>query len=715
MASEEVEGTANEFSGTADAVVQAGTVHGDIHFHKAEGTPLPKPSQLPFDIAGFVDREPSLAQLNYLLEANLGEGDTRQQSSAMVAAITGAPGVGKTALAVHWAHQIRDRFPDGNLYLDMRSYGSATSLSTEQALEIFLRSFNVEPDSIPIDLDERAAMYRSIIGNRRILIVLDNVASVKQIRHLLPGSNRCLLIVTSRGMLSSLVAREGVTRVTLDVLPPADAIRLLAEIVGEERIEADYEAAGRVAEMCSYLPLALRVVAERAAGRPHLSLRELAGELTDEQQRLDALASDEDDLINVRAVFSWSYRALTSGQQKAFRLLGLHPGDELSSAAAAALVGITTSTATRQLRELADVHLLQEIAPNRFRLHALLRTYSVERCQREVAQRDRTHAIRRMQSWYLHAADEARRVILPYSHAIPLVAVDGIHLPSLTSVADAMSWYERERLNILGVLQQAMDLGQYDLAWKLPVVADGFFELRSYWADWKQVHEEGLAAARIVGDRLGEASNLLCLGDAHWRIGDRADALACYEQTGRIAHDIGDQWLEGFSLRGAGLIHDEQGDSRQAVAYFERALTIFRAAGLRRGEGMSLLSIGKVRHSLGELESAAEHCQRAVDIFREINDRWSEGWGLMPLGQTCDDMGVSEAAENHLQAAIAIFQEFSDRRSEARSHDYLGSVYKKRGDIEQARREWVAALDLLDTVDDAGAESIRQKILELDS
>jgi hypothetical protein len=348
--------------------------------------------------------------------------------------------------------------------------------------------------------------------------------------------------------------------VTLDVLSPEDAIELLAEIIGDERVAADNEAAQRISALCSYLPLALRVVAERAASRPHLALRDLVGELISERNRLDALASDEDELTDVRAVFSWSYRALPPEQQRVFRLLGLHAGTEIDVAAAAALVDAPVSAIRQPMRELASVHLLQEIAADRYRLHDLLRAYSVERCQREEAQRERTLATRRMLTWYLLTADTARKAILPYSHAIPLVPAMGLAVPDFDDVRRAFDWYETERLNLLGAARQAMDLGQYDIAWKLPVVADGFFELRSYWAEWKQIHEEGLAAARLIGDQLGEASNVFCLGDANWRMGSYEEAL---DLSGRRP-----------PLPAPSATHGSRGSASEAPAWFMRICSI---------------------------------------------------------------------------------------------------------------------------------------------
>jgi tetratricopeptide (TPR) repeat protein len=683
-------------------VVQAAAIHGGVHYHPTKNPNFPPPRQLPAGVARFVNREPSLALLNGLLASV-----TERNSDPVVLAITGPPGVGKTALALHWAHQVRSHFPDGDLYVDMGGYGSRSPLSLEQAIDAFLRSLNVDPERIPVVIDERVALYRSILGDKKVLVVIDNVSSVRQVRNLLPGSHRCFAIVTSRSSLAGLVAREGATRVTLDVLTPEDAIRLLAEIIGDERIDADPESAARVAALCSYLPLALRVVAERVAGRPYLPLREVVRELLDEETRLDMLASREDELTDVRTAFSWSYRALAAESQRVFRLIGLHPGAEFSSTVAATLVNVPTATVRQQLQQLADAHLVQEIPGDRYRLHDLLRAYSIECGQREESQRERTHAIRRMMAWYLLSADAARRIILPHSHSIALMPPDGTPIPDLPDVTAAMDWYEQERLNLLSILRQAMDLGQYDIAWKLPVVADGFFELRSYWLEWVEIHEEGLRAARAVGDTAGVASNLFCLGDAHWRLGHHEQSIRYYESSVSMAADIEDRWLEGFSLRGLGLIFQEREQFEGSVPYFERALEVFRSSGVRRGEGMALLSLGISYRGLGRLEEAVRFGSEAVEIFRSIDDEWSTAWGLAPLADAHIEHGLFVTAQAQLTEALAIFQRFADLRSEAYVQYSLGRAFHGQGDAERALTHWSKALDMFERLDDSRAEEVR--------
>lgn len=702
----------NEFSGEAESVIQAGTVYGGVHLYASKSPKFPPPRQLPGGAAKFVNRADSLGQLNALLASLSDDVSGLDSPAVVIPLIAGAPGVGKTTLALHWAHQARHRFPDGDLYIDMHGYGPEPSLTAGQALDSFLRSLNVIPELIPVNIDERAALYRSLIGDKKMLIVIDNAASAGQIRSLLPGSRRCVAVVTTRGSLASLVAREGATRVTLDVLSPDDAVRLFADVVGEERVENENAAALRIAELCSYLPLALRVVAERATGRPHTSLMELVGELVSEQNRLDALASEEDQLIDVRAVFSWSYRALPPEQQKLFRSIGLHPGSEFSSAAAAALVDQPASVVNYQLQQLAKVHLVQEVSTQRYSSHDLLRAYSAERCQHEERPRERTHAVRRMLNWYLLTADGARRVILPYSQALKFVLPENVSIPSLDNIESAMSWYEQERLNILAALQQAMDLGQYDLAWKLSAVSDGFFELRSYWQEWRDIHTEALAAAQIIGDDLGEASARRCLGDVCWRTGEYDAALAHYELGATIGHKIGDSWIEGFSIRGAGLIYQERQQISEAGRLFEQARSVFEEAGLTRGVGMSLLSLGKCYRSEGDLQSSVEFGERAISVFREISDRWSLAWGLIPLGEAYGEMRSFGRAIACLNEAAGIFATFADRRSEALTLRQLGTVCLHSGDAGRASECWTRAFNIFEELGDPNAADVR---LQLDA
>ncbi|MGW4145046.1 ATP-binding protein [Streptomyces albogriseolus] len=699
----------NEFSGgDSDVVVQAGTVHGGIHVH-GPGRPFPPPRQLPYGVPGFVNRVNELTGLDDLHPR---ADDERGDGPAVVAAITGGPGVGKTALALHWAHRVRRHFVDGDLYIDMRGYNSGNALGPEQALTSFLRGLGVEADRIPIDEQECAALFRSMVYGKKILIFIDNVSSVKQIRQVIPASRSSLVLITSRNRLSGLVAREGAARVTLDVLSPQESVRLLREVIGPSRVDAEPDAARRVAELCGCLPLALRVVGERAAGRSLLSLGELVDELVQEQDFLDALADQEDELSDVRAVFSWSYRALPEDSRRAFRLLGLHEGKVLCVDSAAALLAVTPAVARRRLVELANVHLLQETARDRYRMHDLLRSYAVELLSAEEPREERTRAVRRGLTWYLLSADAGRRAILPRSRSLHLVpAGDGVRpVERFDEAADAVRWFDTERENLLAALGQAVAWGQYDIAWMLPAVASGFFELSAHWSDWKHVHELGLDAARLVGNQLGEAFHLMCLGDVHWRSGAYEVAVENYRAAVELSRGIDDLWTLGFSLRGLGLVALEQGDpDAEAQTHFEAALSVFREHGDRRGEGMSLLSLAECARGREEHAEAAVFCRRALGIFREIGDRWSEAWGALPLADSLSELGELPDAEDHLARALAVFREFTDRRSEASVLRRLGDVSSARGEPHAARRFWTQAAVLYEELGDESADVLRRR------
>jgi tetratricopeptide (TPR) repeat protein len=595
----------------------------------------------------------------------------------------------------------------------MQGYGPGAPRSEGHALSAFLRALNIPPDLIPVDADERTALYRSVTSQRRLMIVLDNVASARQVRRLLPGSGGCLVVVTSRTSLSDMVAREGATRVTLDVLPLDAAVQLLAEVIGDDRVEAEDAAARQIAEHCGCLPLALRVVAERAARRPHLSLAELAGELGREQDRLQALAAHEDESGNIRAVFSWSYRALPAERQRVFRAIGLHAGPEFSSAVIGALAGLASAQADDHLQELARVHLVEEISIRRYRTHDLLREYALERGLHEDRQRARTHAVRRGLQWYLLASDDARQAILPYSQALPLVRGDDHEVFSFSDAQSAMDWYELERANILAALRQAMDFGQFDIAWRLPVVCDGFFELHSYWDDWRSSHETALSAALTISDSLGEASARRCLGDSSWEFDEFASALSHYERAAEIAEDIRDPWIEGFAVRGMGLVKMDTGQPQQAMSYFERARQVFESAGNSRGTGMALLSLGGSRKALGDLAGAVRDCESALLVFREIGDRWSLAWGLLSLSDVHVEAADLESAIFRLDEAVAIFRDFGDRQSEATCLANEARVLRLNSDMPAARDRLSAALDIYEALGDPRAVDVRAQLSEL--
>ncbi|MFI7517851.1 ATP-binding protein [Micromonospora echinofusca] len=704
----------NESSGDAEAVVQAGTVHGGIHlFGHTKPPPFPPPRQLPLDATRFVNREQTLNRLDAALPA---DGMAAGAPSMSLAAIAGAPGVGKTALAVHWAHRVRRWFTDGDLYVDMRGYGPGPALDVGQALDTFLRALHVPAEQIPTDTEGRAALYRSVLTGKRVLVVVDNVSTVSQVRPLLPATPTCMAIITSRSRLSGLVAREGASRMTLDVLSPDEAIALLRDSIGGDRVSAEPQAAAELAHRCAYLPLALRIIGERIANAPYATLAEFVADLALVDHQLDALTVDDDELSDVRAVFSWSYQALPGDTARFFRLLGLHAGSDISVAAAAAIAGVSLPRARNLLDQLTAAHLVQNTARDRYLFHDLLRAYALERAQAEETPEQQRCARRRVYTWYLWMAEEGRKVILPYSHAIALSPADtDVPLTPLRTVAEAMAWFEQERLNLLDTIRQADELGDHDIAWQLPVVSDGFFELKSYWADWRDIHLTGLRAARSAGSRLGEAANLRCLGDAYWRMEKRELALDCYRQGVNASRDVNDHWVEGFSLRGQGLIHEELGQIEEALNLYGQAREVFRHYGITRGEGMSLLSLGNCHRARGQLDTAIAHYQEAVAILDGINDQWSVAWASYPLGLAYQQNGQHDEALKQHQLALKLFRRFDDRRCEGLTLAALGDTFDATGQHDDARRCWQQALQILDPLGDPHAGAVRRLITQSDN
>src|SRR5579872_6671202 len=393
-------GARSELSGSARDVIQARDVSGGVHFHRADPEPVPVPRQLPGNARGFVNRVAEIQQLDEAL-AHLKD----DPNALALLVITGTAGVGKTSLAVHWAHRIRQDFPDGQLYINLRGYDPGEPVVPDEALDRFLRALGMPAEAIPADSQAKESAYRSMVADRQVLIVLDNASSARQVRPLLPGTPSCVVVVTSRSRLSGLVARDGARRVLVDVLAPTDAVELLRRVTAEYRHDDEARELSELARLCVGLPLALRIAGERAASRPRTLLRDLIASLRNETELWDVLsAGDDEDADAVRTVFAWSYRALPPDAAHLFCLLGLHPGPHLGLPAIAALAGESISRTRQQLDVLVGTHLIEQPAPDRYQFHDLLRAYAV----------DKTHdlddpvaiaaARARLFGWYLHSA-----------------------------------------------------------------------------------------------------------------------------------------------------------------------------------------------------------------------------------------------------------------------------------------------------------------------
>jgi tetratricopeptide (TPR) repeat protein len=663
----------------------------------------PVPAQLPHDVLGFTGREPELA--------GLASAVAQAGAAVVITAIDGVGGIGKTALAVHFAHRAAAAFPDGQLFVNLRGFDPEhLPLDPAEVLARFARALGADPSQLPPDPDELAGMYRSLLSGRRVLIVLDNAVSAGQVRPLLPGSPGCLAIVTSRNRLSGLVAVDGAQRLTLDKLPPVQAAALIGRAVGKERAATDTAATHRLAELCGRLPLALRITADRAAGHPHLSMTDLADELTAERDRLDALATDE-QASQVRAVFSWSYRALAPNPARAFRLLGLHPGQYISTAAAAALLDVAVPRARQLLGTLTSGHLLEETGRDRYQFHDLVRLYAAECAQAAEPESDRAAAIGRLLIWYLHAGDAFRRLLTPDSPHVPLdPPPSSCRPPAFATPREAWQWAESELVNFVPVLALAPTAGDNDLAWKLPVTFMTIFGLPGHMADVIPALRSALAISQELGDRNVEAWVLVTLAEAYAGAGQPADSVSCCQRALAISAGTGGmniQWVARH-LEGTGCL--DLGRFSEAIDHLQKALATALEASDSRAEGMSLTWLGEVHERLGSFEVAIRLRQQAAAALRQGRNRWQHAYALQKLAEACHHQGRTSDAIHHYQQAQAIFHQIGDHRTEAEILLQLGHAHEITGQADAAQQCWQQALDMLEELHDPRTGQIRTQL-----
>ncbi|HKE97697.1 MAG TPA: serine/threonine-protein kinase [Actinomycetes bacterium] len=669
------------------------------------------PRQLPAATDGLVARKRELHALMRLLDEPAGD-------RAVVATIVGTAGVGKTALAMHWANQVRDRFPDGHLQVDLRGYDVGPPLTAEQALDGFLRALGVAGTGIPVGLDARAALYRSLLEGRRVLVVLDNASSSDQVRPLLPGSPGSVTVVTSRDRLSGLLTRDSAQPLPLELLPPQEANALLGQIVGAARVEAEPAAAAALARLCGRLPLALRIAAERAAASTSsTSLASLVAELSDERARLDLLAAERSERAAVRAVFSWSYQALPPEAARMFRLLGLHPGGDFGTGAVAALTGADPTRARRLLAVLTGAHLLEETEWDRYRFHDLLRLYAAERAA-EVPEAERAAALRQVLSWYLHTADAAAGVFSPMRLPVQLdPPVEGVAsaLAPFTERARALEWCRIERANLVAATRHAARCGEDVVAWKLPALLWDFFSLHGYWADWIATHDVGLEAARRLGDRYGEAWLENNLGNASRGLGRLDEALVHYHQALTLRRQIGHRPGEGWTRYNLGDTYRELGRFDEAVLHLDQALAISRELGQRWTEGYTLNMLGDTYRARGDLQAALDRYRQALRINQEIGHRRGEAPTLHGLADTYRQLDRPEEALGPYQQALTIRREIGDRRGEAHTLHSLADTYRQLDRPELALDPYREALAAFDDLGDPRAAQVRASLESLET
>ena len=670
----------------------------------ADSPATPVPAQLPPPVAAFAGRDAEVARLDDILPG------PDSEPAVTVSVITGTAGVGKTALAVHWAHRIAARFPDGQLYVNLRGFDPAgRALDPGQALRGFCEAFGVPPERIPASLDDQVALYRSLLAGRRVLVVLDNARDAVQVRPLLPGSPGCLAVVTSRDHLIGLVAGQGAHPLGLDLLTPQGARELMARRLGAGRASREPEAVDEIITGCARLPLALTVAAARAAASPRFPLAVFAADLREASRVLDPFAG-HDEATDVRAVLSWSYRALSPAAARLFRLLGLHPGPDITVGAAASLAGTGPDRARPELAELTRGHLLGEHRPGRYALHDLLRAYAAEQARVSDDHRARAAAVGRLLDYCLHTACAAARLIDPFFAPIaPGPPPEGIP-GGLTTAEEALAWFTAEHATLLAAVPLAAQAGLAGHAWRLAWALSTYLLRRGCWDDQARVSQAGLDAARRAGDQAGEAharlmlalgyarsgrrdaapdlraalelletaggyhssqviahSTLIWLAEQQERYADMLDHATCALELSRTA---GDRTLEIMSLNDVGYSHARLGNYRQATIFCGQALAGSRDAGQLNWESAAWDSLGYIHHQLGDYQRAVTCYERSLDLCREMADRFNEAGTL----------------------------------------DRLGDVHHSAGDASAARWAWTQALRTLDELGHPDSERVRAKL-----
>ncbi|HEU5269398.1 MAG TPA: BTAD domain-containing putative transcriptional regulator [Jatrophihabitans sp.] len=670
--------------------------------------PARVPAQLPHGLAGFVGRDAEIEQLNALLPNR----DSQPATTVVITAIAGMAGVGKTALAVHWGHQCREHFPDGQLYINLRGFDpGGAPMQPDEAITHLLAALGVSPEELPDSLEDQAALYRSRTANRRVLIVLDNARDAEQVRPLLPGTAGSMVVVTSRNDLTSLAAVDGAFTLTVDLLSPAEARGLLSRRLGERRVEQEPEAIDQIIALCDRLPLALSIVAARAMRMPRYPLAALAAQLRQAPGALNALDGG-DHAANVRAVFSWSYEQLSPPAAQLFRVLGLHAGPDISIATMASMAGMESGEREDALRELLRASLVSEPVPGRFAMHDLLRAFAGELAGRLDSPDRRIAAIRRMLDYYLQTALLADQLLETNRADAPRMLTFAVQpdCEPLADLSEALAWFSAEWQPLSAALRLAARLGFDDHAWRLARSLASFLDRRGHWRESAELQRIALAAAVRIGDSGAQAVSHSSLADVCIRLGEYSDAQHHLLRCLQLYRLVGDRAGQAEVERSVTRLLGRQGKYGEALPHARQATDLFSELGQRAGEARAINAMGWFNIRLGRLTEGLRLCEQALNLQRLINDRFAQADTLDSLGHAHYLLGEhAEAAECFGQAA-ELYQEFGDRYHEAGARASLGDSYQADGELELARECWLAALHTLDDLGHASAELVRAKL-----
>ena len=660
------------------------------------------PRQLPAAPRWFTGRADELRRLDEVAD---------NASTVVISAVGGLGGIGKTSLVLHWAHHNAQRFADGQLYANLRGFdGSGEPTTAIAALRGFLDALGVDADTMPVDLDSMVGLYRSRLADRRMLIVLDDAVDTAQIAALLPGSASCVVLVTSRHRLGGLVTTHGAQPLTLDVLDDRCARELLTSRIGCHKVDDEPAAVDDLIAQCAGLPLALSIVAARAATNPDFRLATLATELA--QARLDALNAGE-LTANLRAAFQASYAALDNATSRAFCLLGSMPGPDISLAATASLTASTAAGAAVLLRQLEAAHLVQQNAPRRYRMHDLVRLYANEQAVQWLSAQDRADAADRLADFYIHTAHAGERLLDPWRPAIALTApVAGCVPDTPRDVTAALTWFTAEHACLLATMNglSADHLRTWQLAWSL-----GTFH-------WRQGHlldnvacwRSAVTATRALADPLLEMQAQRRLGLACARTGDHAEALAHLQRAARLSEDADDVVGLAHTHHTFGWVWQRHGDHEKALHHAERALELLRAKNKPEWEAGALNLVGWYHALAGRHERGDGYCRSAYDLSHRVGDREGMADALDSLGYIAHHLGRHADAVDYYERALALFEAVGHSYEQANTFDSLGETHHALGQDVAAARAWQQALRLFGAQRrEADALRVQQRLADL--
>jgi tetratricopeptide (TPR) repeat protein/transcriptional regulator with XRE-family HTH domain len=650
--------------------------------------PMVVPRQLPAPPHIFTGRADQLAHLDELFAAA-----ADQPTTVVISAIAGTAGVGKTALAVHWAHRVSGRFPDGQLYINLRGFDREQPTAPTDALTSFLTALGVASQDIPLEVDDRAGRYRSEVAGRRMLIVLDNASTVEQVRPLLPGTGTCAVVVTSRNRLAGLAALHGAHRLDLDLLPLPDAVRLLRRLIGS-RVDTEPAAAATLADQCSRLPLALRVAAELAASRPTAPLAELVTELDGLQSRLELLNPGDDPHATVKIVFSWSIRHLPPDGARTFRLLGLHPGPDFDRYATAALTGTGLEPARRTLDQLTRANLIHATGRERYGMHDLLRAYAVHLTAVEQTGPDRREAWGRLFDYYLATAAAAMDSWYPAeTHRRPPIPPPTTPTPVLTDPDAAKTWLDAERPCLVASAALAADHGRRTYPALLSTILYRYLE-SCHYLDGMTIYHNAYETAEQANDLAGQAAALRGLGAMSVQTGTYEPAAGYLTRALALYRKVGDQTGEATAVANLGVIEERLGRFTSAAQHHQQAIAGFRRAGDEIGEANALTNLGVCEDLLGRYELAIDRHRRALALYRKLGSPQGEICALNNLGAVEIKLCRYGESADHHRYALDLSRRLRQPHSEAAALDSIGILHIRLGQPEQANTFFAQALTL---------------------